>query len=321
MIPKRALEVAPIIKAKGIVRNKCEFTFGYRYLADDNPQDKQVEGSIKEIFVEASAPTVSEKVAEVDGSKDSTMKDSEATTATNEEKGENGVTDTAVENSEAATDATPTEEDVAIKKIPSIGAMAKGWSGGVSHPIGCRNIPSEAMALLEIVEAFLAECPMPPYNSKEHQGFWRTMTIRSSRRTRECMLIFVHAPLTGGAGSKNDDNVDNYTSEVFESEKARLLSMVTGKKFPTTYPKLEEEGEVAHAESGNDEKDTVEVTSVFFQEFGGISMPSPDHPVQVCPTLYIIEAKFSLSFYLLCRCNNLNLQLTHYSLSLVLFSV
>ena len=284
LLEQRAIEIAPIVRAKDIVRNKCEFTFGYRYIADDKPQGNPTENP---------APTA--LPGDNDATKDSEMRDAEtpiAPTVTvagfsiEKEIDENGATRVTIEPTGTTANDLPTdenedEEDVSIKKIPSVGAMAKGWSGGVSLPIGCRNIPSEAMSLIEIVESFLADCPMPPYNPREHKGFWRTLTIRSSRRTRECMLIFVHAPLAGGAGSKNDENVDNYTPELFKSEKARLLSMVTGKKFPTTYPKLEEDADGDEIKSGQDEKDTIEVTSVFFQEFGGVSMPLPDHPVQV----------------------------------------
>ena len=282
LLQQRAIEIAPIVRAKDIVRNKCEFTFGYRYMADDKPQESAAG---------THPPTV--PPADSDGRKDSEMKDAETPTAPGteaveisdkKEMDEHGAKKkTIIENNRTVPNDPPKEKDevdIPIKKIPSVGAMAKGWSGGVSLPVGCRNIPSEAMSLIEIVESFLADCPMPPYNPREHKGFWRTLTIRSSRRTRECMLIFVHAPLTGGAGSKDDENVDNYTPEVFEREKERLLSMVAGKKFPTTYPKLEEEADGDADKSGQDEKDTIEVTSVFFQEFGGVSMPLPDHPVQ-----------------------------------------
>lgn len=245
-------------------------------MEDDKPKEKSAE--------DPASPAPTNSTLGSPGLNDSEIQDAPASTPLIEKDPlDTGAGEKTTEMTDTAENETPNEEkgDIPIKKIPSVGAMAKGWSGGVSLPIGCRNIPSEAMSILESVETFLAECPMPPYNPREHQGFWRTLTVRSSRRTRECMLIFVHAPLTGGAGSKDDENTDNYSPEVFEKEKARLLSMVTGRKFPTTYPRLEEDSDTATANPEQDEKDTIEVTSVFFQEYEGLSMPLPDHPVQV----------------------------------------
>jgi len=114
------------------------------------------------------------------------------------------------------------------------------------------------------------------------------------------MLIFQHAPLAGGEGSKDNEKVDNYSPELFESEKSRLLSMLIDKDLPVTEAKLEEDNEPVG--SGGQEKDDpprhLRVTSIFFQEFGGISMPGPDHPVQVrafskkTPFLIILHSSY-----------------------------
>jgi tRNA (uracil-5-)-methyltransferase len=187
--PKRCIELGDIVSAPSILRNKCEFTFGYRYNAK----------------------------------------------STDENAG----------------------DDAETVKVPAVGFMATGWSGGVSRPHCCDNIPSEVCALVDTVDAFLSTSPLPPYDSKVHQGFWRLLTVRTSRRTKECMVIVVHSPVTGGVGDTSD------FSEHFEKEKTRLVSLLTDATLPV----------------GPD--DTMKVTSIFFQEFAGLSNPTPDHPVQV----------------------------------------
>lgn len=193
----------------------------------------------------------------------------------------------------------------AMSKIPSVGFMASGWAGGVSHPHMLANIPSEACAIVDVVNAFLKDSPTLPYDSKAHRGLWRVMTVRTSRRTKECMVIIMHAPPSGGLGAK--DETDDY-SRVFESEKARLVSMLTGSeltvpkrdyKVVTTDEEAVETSEqtvaTGQVESRNpteadESPDTIRVTSVFFQEYDGVSSPSPEHPVQVsCTRLCVLQ--------------------------------
>lgn len=192
---ERSIFVQDITSAPSPLRNKCEFTFGYRYLFENSNTDE------------------------------------------NQIISEGG-------------DTEPT-------KIPAVGFMVTGWAGGVSRPHVCQNIPTEACQLVDLVDAFLETSPLPPYDTKLHAGFWRMMTLRTSRRTRECMIIVQHTPVSGGVG---DDS--NY-AEHFETERARLASVLT----------------TAELQIPDDEP--MKVTSVFFQEFGGLSHPPPEHPVQV----------------------------------------
>lgn len=247
---QRAIEIEPILRAKTMVRNKCEFNFGYRYAGDN---------------------------ASSSGKTDAAMDDEAKSSATENNLG------TEEKEGQSKIDSYTTN----LKKVPSVGAMARGWSGSVSHPRCARNIPSEAVAIVDIMEEFLADCPMPPYDPKTHQGFWRQMTVRSSRRTNECMLIIVHAPATGGAGSIDDGTVDNY-ADVFESEKQRLISLLTSKDLPVIETKLEKD----NAAEENKIKSTMKVTSVFFQEFAGLSNPKPDDPVQVSGGGYYVFQAF-----------------------------
>ena len=84
--------------------------------------------------------------------------------------------------------------------------------------------------------------------------------IRTSRRLRECQVIITHAPASGGAGAT--DGSDDCT-EVFEKEKARLVSLLST------------------AELEVKDQLPLKITSIYFQEFEGLSNPTPNHPVQV----------------------------------------
>lgn len=183
-----------------------------------------------------------------------------------------------------------TNAQEAMKMIPSVGFHASGWSGGVSRPHMLSNIPSEACAIADVVNEFLKDSPTAPYDSRAHRGLWRVLTIRISRRTKECMIIISHAPPSGGVGAK-DDTDD--CSNVFQSEKARLLSMLTDAAL--TVPRCDYKVVATEKESSDETETTKQavtpveedeapksfrVTSVFFQEFDGVSNPGPEHPVQ-----------------------------------------
>lgn len=165
-----------------------------------------------------------------------------------------------------------------IIKTPAVGFMAGGWSGGVSEPHCLQNIPDVVCGVTDIVNNFLSDSPVPPYNSRVHQGIWRFLTIRTSNRTKECMIVIVHAPSTGGVGKRGDGS-DDY-SKVFESEKERLTNMLTegviptpARNFPATHDEME-------TEDGKTSQCDINVTSVLFQEYEGLSNPPPEHPIQ-----------------------------------------
>jgi tRNA (uracil-5-)-methyltransferase len=192
----RCISLDQIVQVPNILRNKCEFTFGYKYKHEhESSSADQAEG---EVVAEGS-----------------------------------------------------------VTKVPAVGFMATGWSGGVSHPQCCDNIPSEVCAIVDLVDSFLLTSPLPPYDSKVHKGFWRLLTVRTSRRTKECMVIIIHAPVTGGVGDSDD------FSAHFASEKDRLVALLTQATLPI------------------DAEETMKVTSIFYQEFAGLSNPPPEHPVQV----------------------------------------
>mmetsp|Transcript_30833 Transcript_30833/g.62153 ORF Transcript_30833/g.62153 Transcript_30833/m.62153 type:complete len:748 (+) Transcript_30833:59-2302(+) len=246
---RRAIEMESVVASPRLFeyRNKCEFTCGYRH--------SKVE---------------KEEVAKVGGEDgDDVMKSVE----------DGAVTDVAKEEEVAAPEAkeevAPAGAEEAIQKTAAAGFLAQGWSGGVYLPHCLQNMPDWSCGLADIFNEFLATSSIPPYDSKVHRGIWRTITLRCSLRTREIMVIVVHAPAGGGVG-KRDCGTDDY-STVFESEKQRLVDMLTkdailtpSRDFPEGYKKEEEET------SG----DGMKVTSIFFQEYVGLSNPPPEHPVQ-----------------------------------------
>lgn len=178
------------------------------------------------------------------------------------------------------------EGEAAVKQIPSTGFLAAGWSGEVSRPHVCTNVPWEACAVADLVEEFLQTSPIPPYDSRSHNGMWRVLTIRSSKRTKECMVIVQHAPPTGGRGVTDKQDF----SGVFESEKTRLVKLLVEGDLPMPERPVEVE----------DPHFPFRVTSIFFQEYDGLSTPPPEHPVQhaygkMCLTEQLGDCKFQIS--------------------------
>lgn len=160
--------------------------------------------------------------------------------------------------------------------------MASGWSGGTSLPHCTPHVSDEMCGLVDLVHGFLQDSPIPPYDTREHRGFWRMMTVRVSQRTKQCMVIIQHSPPQGAIG-KRADGSDDYT-HVFESEKRRLITLLTERDLPipdrsTEIPQIKRlDGDIDRKLSG------IRVTSIFFQEYDGLSHPNPDHPVQVSMT-------------------------------------
>ena len=171
----------------------------------------------------------------------------------------------------------------ATQRIPAVGFHANGWAGGVSPPHSCQNIPDAACTIAELLNDFLQRHPeLPPYDSKVHRGFWRIVTIRTSPRTGQCMVVLVHGPVKGGVGTQ--DESDDYTS-IFEACKQELIELLTQSnlipKKPRNYGDERQPFPPDPAAATRHPDDQpIRVTSIFFQEYHGLSHPSPDTPVQ-----------------------------------------
>jgi tRNA (uracil-5-)-methyltransferase len=230
LLSDRAISIDQVVSLPNAVRNKCEFTFGWRYSYVD--QDDKIDDCSP--GDDAKVPPDTGNVAPEDGG----------------DPTKNNETDTEVGD-------LPETKERPIHRTPAAGMMAAGWAGGVSRPHCCENISSEACAVVDIVDEFLSTSPLPPYNTISHTGVWRLLTVRTSRATRECMVIVTHCPATGGAGEDGQEYAPH-----FESEMARLLSMLITAKLPVPG------------------QEPIQITSVFFQAFDGLSAPSSDTPVQ-----------------------------------------
>jgi tRNA (uracil-5-)-methyltransferase len=77
------------------------------------------------------------------------------------------------------------------------------------------------------------------------------------------MVTIQHSPPAVGGRGEKDDPYD-YTKD-FDTEKSRLVSLLTEAEFHVP----------------EDGHPPLKVTSIFFQEYGGLSSPPPGHPVQV----------------------------------------
>jgi tRNA (uracil-5-)-methyltransferase len=234
ILQQRCIDVQPIVAAPTPLRNKCEFTFGYQYLWPSPKCDSATQPLTK--------PSCGGDTSNLDLKGVPTLTDS------------------------AATEQRPL-------KIPAVGFMVTGWAGGVSFSNSLQNIPNEAGVVVSIVNDFLAESKLAPYDCTTHRGFWRILTLRTSRRTQECMIIIQHNspssavalvdPELGTSANGEGSCVTDWTT-VFATEKARLISLLVDSELPT-----------------ESSLPPVKVTSIFFQEFSGLSNPPPEHPVQV----------------------------------------
>ena len=88
------------------------------------------------------------------------------------------------------------------------------------------------------------------------------------------MVIIQHAPAKGGAGARECGS-DDY-SEYFEAEKDRLIKILTSGPIPLPEREMPHNKESLPSEESKEFK----ITSIYFQEFAGLSAPTPEHPVQ-----------------------------------------
>lgn len=306
ILQKRGIDVNTIISAPTPLRNKSEFTFGYRYLFDNennsdggnvgsisveknierNNNDNKKTSSGDDHPQETNNDVADTKMNEHVSVDDNNNKDDRETkniveqdvTTKNIEEWNNTTTTGIPSNEDATVDEKPSEP----KCVPACGFMVTGWAGGVCRPHGCDNIPTEHCTLVDLMDEFLLTSPLPVYDVKSHKGFWRLLTVRTSRRTKECMIIIQHTPPIGGgegdksASTKNENNINDSNgvdgdignstcdySKDFEIERHKLVKLLKEAELPVP------------------DQAPLKVTSIFFQEFGGLSSPPPEHPVQV----------------------------------------
>jgi tRNA (uracil-5-)-methyltransferase len=278
-------------------RNKCELTFGYRC-----PEESENGVLDNDTHVEAI-----EKKSKSDNDQDIS---------------ETGDED-AIKNADESTSSPTIPGKVeSPARIPALGFLPYGWRHSVARPHGLQNIPDEVCAITDLIDHFLLSSPFAPYDTSVHRGLWRSITIRSSERTRQVMVIVVHASPEGGAGeikttSDECSNIKKEKRTLFEKERDRLVSVLTKDELitPTRYlpsvqmlreKDLVKDEEVPMGDKGPGEKvekiaeketSAFRVTSIFFQEYNGLSSPSVSHPVQHAYGSKFIEEKLGANTY------------------------
>jgi len=180
-------------------------------------------------------------------------------------------------------------------KIPTLGFMTGGYKTAPSSPINCQNIPSQVCGIHNIVDTFLKSSKIPAYDPQTHTGIWRIMTIRLSKRTNQCMIVIMHAPYKTGVSLKEDYSLH------WDDEVKQLVQLLTSAPIPLpTRPPynntLDDETDTqVHSDidciakplqldynisDSTSLTNPMKVTSIFLQEYIGLSSPPPNHPIQ-----------------------------------------
>ncbi|EQC37278.1 hypothetical protein SDRG_05502 [Saprolegnia diclina VS20] len=105
----------------------------------------------------------------------------------------------------------------------------------------CINVPQVMKDICRTFQAHLETSSMPVYDVMTHEGVWRLLTIRLSQRTNQIMLMI----------QANPSSVD---AEAWTTEKTALVETLTA----------------AHPA----------ISSMFVQEYTGVSAPTEDHPIE-----------------------------------------
>ena len=173
---------------------------------------------------------------------------------------------------------------------PIVGCMPQGW-GGPTYPLDALCpvlVPRAAVVITSLLSEFLSLSElseqMPPYDTRTHTGIWRYLTLRFNRR-HECMVVIVHAPPTGGAGGGPD------VSDQWPTVQQQLVDRLT--RQPLTWK--HDNNDDTDDDTDDDKESYVKVTSVFFQEYAGLSNPKPEDPVQHWYGQHCIEETLNIS--------------------------
>ncbi|CAI5741500.1 unnamed protein product [Hyaloperonospora brassicae] len=133
----------------------------------------------------------------------------------------------------------------------------------VSKPDLCVNVPSEMKAVCAVMQTILETSDIPVYSVTTKTGVWRVLTVRQSVSTGELMIMVQVNP--------TDQTPD---------QRAAIKDLVVQRL--------------------TDESNPFKVTSVYVQEYGGLSAPSDNDPVEHVfgkTTLeeHLLDMRFSVS--------------------------
>jgi tRNA (uracil-5-)-methyltransferase len=113
----------------------------------------------------------------------------------------------------------------------------------VSKPDNCLNVPQEMKAVCSAVQKLIEKTSVPVYDIQTQKGVWRMLTVRYSGRTRELMVMIQVNP-TG------------YEEDVWSELKNIIVSELTTSSLP------------------------FKITSLYLQEYAGVSAPKEDDPIE-----------------------------------------
>ncbi|KAF1332138.1 23s rrna methyltransferase, partial [Globisporangium splendens] len=129
-----------------------------------------------------------------------------------------------------------------------------------SKPDQCINVSQVMKDVCATVQSLVETSSFPVYDVKEQTGVWRQLTVRESERTKDLMVMIMVKPV----------------EDKMEELKQQILSKLTDASLP------------------------FKVTSVFLQEYDGVSAPSEDDPVtniygQMTIEEHLLGMRFSVS--------------------------
>lgn len=140
-----------------------------------------------------------------------------------------------------------------------------------SKPDDCVNVSQTMKHVVVAVQNLIETAGYPVYDVKSQEGVWRMLTVRESERTQDLMVVVqVKPPQVETKGEGGDD------SKVMDDLKQKIIATLTDAALP------------------------VKVTSIFLQEYAGVSAPSEDDPVvhiygQTTIEEHLLGKRFSVS--------------------------
>lgn len=136
----------------------------------------------------------------------------------------------------------------------------KSGSVSIAEPSLCNNVPESMVYITQQMQHFIENSKFKCYDRESQDGVWRSLLVRWSDRTQDLMVMVQVKPVV--------DRVEEY-----EMEKQSLINDL----------------------SANDAK--FKVTSLYWQDFDGVSAPKEDHPVMhVAGKEHSIEKLMDLKF-------------------------
>ena len=198
--------------------------------------------------------------------------------------------------------------------VPCVGSRGSSYALGctVTAPEGGASLPPAALLVARAATAFVRESPLAPYDLTLHTGTWRGLTVRYAESTQQCMVILMgKRPAAVAAAADASSAVSaaastvaadaaaphplpstspassaltaayaarNLTpSEVYDAELQRFLSLMTSGSLQA-FELMGAAPSAAASSAAAQCSHLTSVTSVYEQEYSGVSSPPPNHP-------------------------------------------